>query len=215
MKKSNAKILQFIRRNALYLILALCILAVGLSVTVMLIKQSNELSLQVDNSQIEKPLPDDEQTGTLNPDDETNPVAKPVTFIMPVTSPTSIGAYSETMVWCSTMGRYESHMAIDFFAQEGTPVLAVYDGVVESVESALLDGITVVIDHGNGLKSIYNSLSDLDAISVGQTVVQGQIIGEVSVSNRQEYKDGAHLHFEVVENGQTIDPVKYLSIDEK
>jgi len=134
---------------------------------------------------------------------------------MPVNNPTSIGAYSETMVWCSTMGRFESHMAIDFFAQEGESVLAVYDGVVESVESTLLEGVTVVLDHGNGLKTIYNSLADIDGVSVGQTVKQGQIIGEVSVSNRQEYKDGAHLHFEVKENGQTIDPVKYLSIDEK
>ncbi len=215
MKKSNAKILNFIRRNALYLILALCILAVGLSVTVMLIKQSNELSLNADTS-IEEPLPDDEQgTGATNPDTDVEPVIKPVTFIMPVNNPTSIGAYSETMVWCSTMGRFESHMAIDFFAQEGESVLAVYDGVVESVESTLLEGVTVVLDHGNGLKTIYNSLADIDGVSVGQTVKQGQIIGEVSVSNRQEYKDGAHLHFEVIENGQTIDPVKYLSIDEK
>ncbi|MBE5733503.1 MAG: M23 family metallopeptidase [Clostridiales bacterium] len=215
MKKSNAKILNFIRRNALYLILALCILAVGLSVTVMLIKQSNELSLNADTS-IEEPLPDDEQgTGATNPDTDVEPVIKPVTFIMPVNNPTSIGAYSETMVWCSTMGRFESHMAIDFFAQEGESVLAVYDGVVESVESTLLEGVTVVLDHGNGLKTIYNSLADIDGVSVGQTVKQGQIIGEVSVSNRQEYKDGAHLHFEVKENGQTIDPVKYLSIDEK
>jgi len=215
MKKSNAKILNFIRRNALYLILALCILAVGLSVTVMLIKQSNELSLNADTS-IEEPLPDDEQgTGATNPDTDVEPVIKPVTFIMPVNNPTSIGAYSETMVGCSTMGRFESHMAIDFFAQEGESVLAVYDGVVESVESTLLEGVTVVLDHGNGLKTIYNSLADIDGVSVGQTVKQGQIIGEVSVSNRQEYKDGAHLHFEVKENGQTIDPVKYLSIDEK
>lgn len=216
MKKSNAKILRFLRRNALYLILALCILAVGLSVTVMLINQSKELSLQIDPPVIEEPLPDDEQeTGNTNPDSDVEPVVKPVTFIMPVSNPSSIGVYSETMVWCGTMNRYESHKAIDFFAQEGTNVFAVYDGVVESVESTLLEGVTVVVDHGNGLKTVYNSLSDTDAVSVGQTVTQGQIIGEVSVSNRQEYKDGAHLHFEVKENGQIIDPVKYLSIDEK
>ena len=216
MKKSNAKILRFLRRNALYLILALCILAVGLSVTVMLINQSKELSLQIDPPVIEEPLPDDEQeTGNTNPDSDVEPVVKPVTFIMPVSNPSSIGVYSETMVWCGTMNRYESHKAIDFFAQEGTNVFAVYDGVVESVESTLLEGVTVVVDHGNGLKTVYNSLSDTDAVSVGQTVTQGQIIGEVSVSNRQEYKDGAHLHFECFENGERINPEKYLLLDQK
>ena len=41
------------------------------------------------------------------------------------------------------------------------------------------------------------------------------MIGEVSVSNRTEYKDGAHLHFEVMEDGVLIDPIKYLAIEEK
>ena len=134
---------------------------------------------------------------------------------MPVTNPTAIGAFSDTMVWCSTLNRFESHLAIDFYADEGTSVLAAYDGTVESVESTFLEGVTVTIDHGNGLKTVYNSLLDADTVAVGQTVSQGDIIGDVSVSNRQEYKDGAHLHFEVVENGEIIDPAKYLSIDEK
>ena len=218
MKKESSKVLRFIKRNALYLILAACILAVGLSVTLMLINQPNDLSLKVDEPVIENPLPDDgeEDTGTTTtPEPDVEPVVKPVTFIMPVSNPTSIGQFSDTMVWCSTLNRFESHLAIDFFAAEGTAVLAAYDGTVESVESTLLEGVTVTIDHGNGLKTVYNSLADVDAVSVGQTVAQGYIIGEVSVSNRQEYKDGAHLHFEVIENGAIIDPVKYLSIDEK
>lgn len=219
MKKESSKVLRFIKRNALYLILAACILAVGLSVTLMLINQSDDLSLKVDEPVIENPLPDDGEDDTdttITPEpDNTEPVAKPVTFIMPVTNPTAIGAFSDTMVWCSTLNRFESHLAIDFYADEGTSVLAAYDGTVESVESTLLEGVTVTIDHGNGLKTVYNSLLDADTVAVGQTVSQGDIIGEVSVSNRQEYKDGAHLHFEVVENGEIIDPAKYLSIDEK
>ena len=48
MKKESSKVLRFIKRNALYLILAACILAVGLSVTLMLINQSDDLSLKDD-----------------------------------------------------------------------------------------------------------------------------------------------------------------------
>ena len=106
-------------------------------------------------------------------------------------------------------------MGIDFFAEEGTPVYAVYDGTVKSVESNLLKGVTITIDHGNGLYTIYNSLADGETVTVGQKVLQGDMIGEVSVSNRTEYKDGAHLHFEVMEDGVLIDPIKYLAIEEK
>lgn len=227
-KENNSKVLRFIRRNALYLILAFCILAVGFSITLMLIRQNNQASVQKPPV-IEKPLPDDdngnentgnentgnENTGTVTPEPQPTPVAKPIVFIMPVNETSSIGAYSETMVWCSTMGRFETHLAIDFFAQEGTSVFAVYDGTVESIESSLLEGYTITIDHGNGLKTVYNSLADGDQVVEGQAVKQGDIIGQVSVSNRQEYKDGAHLHFEVIENGAIIDPAKYLTIDEK
>ena len=44
---------------------------------------------------------------------------------------------------------------------------------------------------------------------------KGDKIGEASVTNRQEYKSGAHLHFEVSEKGVSVDPAKYLTFDEK
>jgi murein DD-endopeptidase MepM/ murein hydrolase activator NlpD len=134
---------------------------------------------------------------------------------MPVDAPENITEYSETMVFNKTLKRYSAHLATDFFAQEGTPVKAVYEGKIEKVENNLLTGVSITIDHGDGLKTVYNSIESGDLVEVGQTVSKGQVIGHVSVSNRQESGYGAHLHFEVIENGETIDPVKYLVIDEK
>lgn len=211
--KKTSRVLTFMKRNALYLVLATCILAVGLSVTLMLVEQNKNKQLQ-NTPIIETPAPDTD-TGANQEPDVSEPVQTTVTFIMPVETPVSIVDYSESMVWCSTLGRFSSHKAVDFFAEEGTDVLAVYDGVVESVESTFLQGVTITIDHGNGLKTVYNSLVDGEQVFVGQTVSQGDKIGEVSVTNRQEYKDGAHLHFEVMEQGEIIDPAKYLSFNEK
>lgn len=218
-KQNNTKILIFLRKNALYLILTACILAVGLSITLMLVNKGldNSATVEPDTPVIINPVPDD-SIETEDPEQNPvipEPVIKPITFIMPVENSTGVGQYVETMVWNSTLNRFSAHLAVDFFADEGTPVLAVYDGTVESVENSLVHGITITIDHGNGLKTVYNSLADGDAVVEGQTVKQGDVIGEVSVSNRQEYKEGAHLHFEVYENGQKIDPVKYLEFDEK
>ncbi len=198
MKKSLAKLGNFIKRNALYLILAFCVLAVGLSATYMIVKDMGGGDITVDAPVDEEETPDTPDTPTV------------ITFISPLDNPASIEAYSEAMVWCSTMNRYTAHVGIDYFAPEGTPVKAVYGGIVESVETDLVRGVTVTIDHGNGLKTIYNSLADADSISVGAEVNAGDVIGHVSVSNRTEYKKGAHLHFETLENGEKIDPEKYF-----
>ena len=229
MRNSNGRLINFIRRNALYLILAGCILAIGLSITFMFLQDQTTDTGSVDDTPVvETPIdPPIDDTPVVNPDDTPDipadtpddtpdiPVAKPIEFILPVASASSIGEYSEQMVFNTTLGRYGVHMAIDFFAVEGTEVMAVYDGMIESVENTLLNGTTIVIDHGDGLKTVYNSLADGDSVTVGQTISKGQVIGQVSVTNRQEYKDGAHLHFQVMENGQVIDPAKYLEIAEK
>lgn len=227
MKENKRKISTFFKKNALYMFLALCILAIGLSTTLMLVGSNN--SVEVPDTPIIKPdNPDDsteQQPPTDNPDDnQTNnpitpepeqPTVSPILFIMPIENASSITEYSDTMVFNSTLNRYTSHKAVDFFAPEATSVLAVYDGVVSRVESNLLTGISITIDHGNGLLTVYNSLADGDLVHEGQSVRKGDVIGYVSNSNKQEYKSGAHLHFEVLENGQAIDPSKYLVFIEK
>lgn len=224
MKETENRFLNFMRKNAVYLILTLCILAIGTSVALMLVNRQNQLdaSPNPDSPSIESPdvpsdSPDDTPSDIVDkPDDTpTAPVDTPVVFVMPVENPTTVGEYSESMVWNSTLGRFSAHLAIDFFANEGTDVLCVYDGIVKSVDSSLLKGTTIVIDHGDGLETVYNSLADGEGVFVGQSVSQGSKLGSVSVTNRQEAGDGAHLHFEVRENGVNVDPSKYLVLDEK
>jgi len=215
MSKSKVKFINFVRRNLLYIVLALCILAVGLSVVFISISEKNK-SNGLNNNLPTITDPDGDDTPVDNPDDTPEiPVVEEIIFAMPVSNPTDINEYSESMVWNGTLNRYSTHTAIDFFTEEGAPVYAVYGGVVESVENTLLYGTTVTIDHGKGLKTVYNSLADGDGVVVGQVIDKGEIIGEVSCTNRQEYKSGAHLHFSVVEDGVTIDPAKYLTINEK
>ncbi len=158
MRRNRA--LLFIRKNAVYIILALCIVAVGLSVTLMMISQNNSI-----RHELEVPV--------VNPDDDTTPdepADTVITFTLPIEKSTGVEEYSEIPVFNSTMGRYEAHLAVDFFAPEGTDVMAVYDGTVESVENSLIYGTTITINHGNGLKTVYNSLADGDLVVAGQKV---------------------------------------------
>lgn len=209
MSKSNKKVGSFLRKNAIYLILALCVLAIGLSMTLMLISSDTS---NLPSSGVVDEKPEDDKPSENEPD---TPAETVISFIMPVSNCQKIEEYSTTMVFNSTLNRYSSHMAIDFFTEEGSPVYAVCDGKVESIENDFLKGVSITIDHGNGLKTVYNSLADGDMVTVGMEVKKGDVIGEVSLTNRQEYKEGAHLHFEVVENNQKINPEKYLTFEEK
>lgn len=221
MKKTDTKRIGFFRRNAVYLVLAFCILAIGLSLALILtnkpnvIDEGNHQEAPIENPE-DKPKPENPE-----PDDKpdtpapSEPVSEQLDFILPVSSSTEITAYTETLAYSATLGRFAAHKAVDFYCEEGTAVYATEKGTVESVTKDLLKGVTVVIDHGEGLKTVYNSLSEDTEVTAGQTVKKGDKIGEVSTTNRQEYKSGAHLHFEVLEKGESVDPAKYLSFDEK
>ncbi len=231
----NNRLVRFLRKNLVYVILSLCILAIGLSVTLVMINDKKPSSNQQAEVPVVKPdKPDDNKTPEENkpsdsnkPDDSnqpsdstqpsqpSQPTVTEITFIMPVDGVTDIKHFAEVPVFNSTLGIYTGHRAVDFFAPEGTNVLAVYGGTIEKVENSLLQGITITIDHGNGLKTVYNSLADADTVFQGQTVKQGDVIGTVSTTNKQEYKDGAHLHFQVIEDGEIIDPSTYLTFIEK
>ena len=221
--KQEQSIRRFLKKNAVYMILALCVFAIGLSITLVMLNQNDasrqSVSVEEPTETVieptDDPLPSEPVDVTPTPVEPDVPVAKVVTFIMPVANAISVEDYTETLAYNSTLKRYQTHKAIDFFAEEGADVYAVYDGVVSDIQTTLLTGTTVTVDHGNGLYTVYNSLADGDGVFVGQAVRQGAKIGEVSVSNRQEAAEGAHLHFQVIENGETINPAKYLSLEEK
>lgn len=213
MKSSNGKILSFFRNNAVYIVLAACVFAIGLSVLIIALKEKDTASLLPDSAPVSE-VPQDDTTvpdPVVNPEPAVEePVLEEVIFSAPVLNPTAIENYSDTMVFSGTLKRYSTHLATDYFADEGTQVFAAYKGRVESVENDILRGVTVTIDHGDGLKTVYNSISDDVEVSVGDTVEKGDLIGYISTTNRQEYKSGAHLHFEVLKDGSSISPAEYF-----
>lgn len=116
----------------------------------------------------------------------------------------------------ATLNCYYEHVGVDFSATAGTQVFAAEDGVVESIyKDDVLLGTQIVIDHGNGLKTAYTFVEEKEGLTVGASVKKGDVIGAVAEPSGKEYKDGAHLHFEVLENGKSVDPALHLTLDEK
>ncbi|MBQ8295868.1 MAG: M23 family metallopeptidase [Clostridia bacterium] len=115
-----------------------------------------------------------------------------------------------------TLNFYYEHSGVDFSASAGTEVLAAEDGKVESIYKAdVLAGTEITIDHGNGLKTVYRFVTEAEHLKVGDSVKKGDVIATVAEATGEEYKDGAHLHFEVLENGKYVDPATHLTLEEK
>ena len=103
-------------------------------------------------------------------------------------------------------GTRRLHAGTDFGVDEGTPVHAADGGVVVEAGWVSGYGYTVIIDHGNGMSTLYAHNSEV-AVSPGQTVSKGQV---VSYSGNTGGSTGPHLHFEVRINGEPTDPMGYL-----
>ncbi|SNX54084.1 M23 family metallopeptidase [Thermoanaerobacterium sp. RBIITD] len=101
----------------------------------------------------------------------------------------------------------EFHTGIDFGVPLGTPIKAVADGVVVQAGSNDGYGNSVTIDHGGGMITLYGHLSKV-MVSEGQKVKQVDVIG---LSGNTGRSNGPHLHFEIRQNGQPVDPSSYLS----
>ncbi|MBQ8295866.1 MAG: M23 family metallopeptidase [Clostridia bacterium] len=110
-----------------------------------------------------------------------------------------------------TTGVFENHNGVDFSAEVGASVFAVADGIIESISDDILNGSSIVIDHGNGLKSVYYFVTAAEMMTVGGEVTKGNVIATVAEVGGSEYKDGAHLHFEILKDGVVVDPTDYLT----
>src|SRR5437899_165103 len=103
-------------------------------------------------------------------------------------------------------GRHHHHEGVDIDGYRGEEIRAVAAGTVVVSESQGKYGKTVVIDHGNGVTTLYAHASRL-LVREGDRVEQGETIARVGASGNAR---GTHLHFEVRRNGKPVDPSPYL-----
>jgi len=98
------------------------------------------------------------------------------------------------------------HHAIDIGAKLGSPIYAIQGGRVERAGWSRGYGYNIVINHGNGIKSLYAHASKL-YVKRGQQVKQGQIIGAVGSTG---WSTGPHIHLEIRINNKKVNPLSYF-----
>lgn len=136
---------------------------------------------------------------TITDAESSNAASNAGGFIWPSTSRT---------VTCP-FGCYSGHTGIDIQSYYGGPEYAAKAGtVVTSGWSNYGYGYHVVIDHGNGVKTLYAHQMQQPPVSVGQYVEQGQVVGFEGATGQVT---GEHLHFEIQINGTAVDPYPYIA----
>ncbi len=209
-----------------YIVLGLCALVVGTSSWILLRGAGTDVE-EAENSeavsammQIE-PWESMEETApamaetALVPTPVPTPTAAPAdtipeSFARPVDGAVSRAHSGQTLQYDATMGDWRSHAGIDIACEIGTPVTAAAAGTVAEVWEDPLLGVCLELDHGGGFSTVYANLQPEPAVSVNQTVREGDLVGHVGTSAMAEAAETSHLHFGINLYGESVNPEDYL-----
>ena len=213
-------------RRAIYIALALCMVAAG--VTGYLLTNRKAPTQQASANQpvadvkppvvtpvkppvvtpVKPNLPAQEE-----PEEEAPPVEAAAELLPQVVSPldgTTVTVFSMSeLLYDETMADWRTHEGLDIQAAEGDAVKTAAAGEVTSVTRDELMGTTVCITHSGGYVTRYSSLQENPPISQGQQLKAGDIVGYVGTA-AAEATMGPHLHFAVEKDGSLIDPKEYI-----
>lgn len=135
---------------------------------------------------------------------------KPLEFIYPVEGEMLKGFAIDNLVFSETLQEWVVHKGIDIKAPRTTVVKASEEGTVQAIKNDPRYGLTVILEHRDGYKTIYSNLLTTEFVTEGENVAKGQTLGTVGNSAVFEIADEPHLHFEMLLNGEAIDPTIYL-----
>ncbi len=179
-------------------------------------------SSQEESSQTEQEIPQpteetadgqsSERTETENTSASVQPeinFTEDSSMLWPVSGQVVIDYSMDGTAYFSTLDQYKYNSAVVLAATAGDPVQAAANGKVVSVAENEETGTTVTLDMGNGYQAIYGQLKDL-AVTEGQTVESGTVLGYVNDPTKYYVKEGANLYFAMTKDGAAVDPMIYL-----
>ena len=131
-------------------------------------------------------------------------------FIKPVEGEIMRGFAKDSLIYSDTLEEWITHLAIDIKAERTTVVKSAEAGTITSIKNDPRYGLSIVIEHANGFKTVYSNLLTSEFVKEGEKIEKGQSIGTVGNSASFEIVDEPHLHFEIIKDGENVDPNIYL-----
>ena len=135
---------------------------------------------------------------------------QPEIYIPPVIGKVSRSFSMGELVYDKTMGDYRTHNGVDIECEVGAQVSCFGDGIIEKVYNDELYGNCVVISHSDGIVSVYKGLDRGITLTEGREIKAGDVIGACGNTNIMESEQESHVHFEVMKDGEYVDPLSII-----
>lgn len=224
MKKANQegggnKVLAFFKRNIYFVLIIVCVLAIGTMITIAAVNGSKDNTN--DDPTVNGGVNDDDDDingdGDKDDDDDKDDEDETKTFALGTILDdytVDIGFSNTELVFNPTMQHWATHEGIDMLAAAGSAVYCPFDGKVKSVDTDSFYGTTVVISHEGGYETTMRLLDEV-TVTAGSEVKEGDKIGVINADALAEIAQGAHLHLELTKDGVKVDPAQYMQEGDK
>ncbi len=170
----------------------------------------NTSSSETNKTQTDNKNTETKKESTSKNESKVEEKVKDPEFKMPVDGDIMKEFAENKLVYSATLDIWSTHNGIDIQAEKTSVVKASADGTVTSIKNDPRYGLTVIIEHVNGYKTVYANLLSTEFVKEGEKVKQGQSIGTVGNSAAFEISDEPHLHFELLKDNEQQDPELYL-----
>lgn len=229
----NKSFRKFFQEKGFYIVLFLCICAVGISGYVFVKSAVSEkkslndptLSVATDaavpseskpntgaktDSTADKPAEAGTPASAMQSGDDAVREVADAIRVWPVSGETVAGYSMDKLSYNETMQDWRTHDGVDLLAAQGATVTAACAGTVSAVYDDEYLGTTLIIAHRDGYTTTYANLAAMPTVAVGDTVKAGEIIGAVGTTALLEAGEEPHLHFAVYHNGVPVDPAEFI-----
>lgn len=197
----------------LFSIFALCVITVAVTGTVSKKDKKTAVNTEVLKDDTDIPKQTEEktlqvETAVKNINETKTPLPK--LEFQKMVDGTIIKPYSPNeLIYSETMDDWRIHNGVDIACPIGSDIVSAERGVVKSVKYDINYGNTVIVE-SDEYTLIYSSLSSEVAVSEGETISKGQLIGKSADSCMIEICDEPHIHFEMTKNNTQVDPLEYI-----
>lgn len=177
---------------------------------------SSDTSVSTPQSTIASKPIDDTQNGddvSDNNTDNTNESRPKISILKPIDGNIQIDFAANKLVFNTTMQEWRTHAGVDIETSAGSEIKAAAGGKISAIKSDPRYGLTVVIEHdinNTAFTTIYCGIDKTSgSIQAGSNIKAGDVIGTVGEDIFCERAQGAHLHFELIEDNIPLDPTEY------
>lgn len=172
--------------------------------------ETTKIAINTSNMEKEENKDTKKQTSKTAEKEVEQEEEKEPSFVKPVQGEIQKEFAKDTLIYSDTLKEWVTHNGIDIKADKTTVVKSAEEGTVKSIKNDPRYGITVVIEHSKGYTTVYSNLLTAEFVKEGEKVKKSQTIGTVGNTATFEIADDYHLHFEILKDGENVDPNLYI-----